>query len=192
MMNYLQRPMCHSDDIVRHSSVQGSPIVTSAYVRMCPADMWMNCAFYDISITFGTHLNFIIIQIFWYMTISDFALESVFFKITGVNKSVVFLSSVGCLGRPSQIYYFWPFPTLTSAIVKMAAAKTNDPISHDLRHLEQYFCFQNIGIWTADFRVLKDFAFFLRWPSYPPFYQMTAIKTNLCLYLWNAWDCVKM
>ena len=44
----------------------------------------------------------------------------------------------------------------------MAAAKTNDPISHDLRHLEQYFCCQNIGMETADFSVVKYFAFDIR------------------------------
>ena len=44
----------------------------------------------------------------------------------------------------------------------MAAIKTNDPISHDLRDLEQSFSYQAIGIWTADFSVVKYFAFDLR------------------------------
>ena len=44
----------------------------------------------------------------------------------------------------------------------MAAIKTNGPIYHDLRHIEQSFCYQNIGTWTADLNVVKYFAFDLR------------------------------
>ena len=34
--------------------------------------IWQNCAFYDTSMTFGTHLDFIIVEIVGYRAISDF------------------------------------------------------------------------------------------------------------------------
>ena len=37
--------------------------------------------------------------------------------------------------------------------LEMAAAKTNDPISHVLRHLPQSFCCQHTGMRTADLSV---------------------------------------
>ena len=39
--------------------------------------IWPNCAFYDTSMTFGTHLDFIITKIFGYRAILDFAPEDV-------------------------------------------------------------------------------------------------------------------
>ena len=39
--------------------------------------IWPNCAFYDTSMKFGTHLDFIITKIFGYRAISDFALEGI-------------------------------------------------------------------------------------------------------------------
>ena len=39
--------------------------------------IWPNCAFYDTSMTFGTHLDFIITDIFRYRVISDFIPEDV-------------------------------------------------------------------------------------------------------------------
>ena len=39
--------------------------------------IWPNCAFYDTSMKFGTHFEYIITQIFGYRAISDFALEGV-------------------------------------------------------------------------------------------------------------------
>ena len=51
-----------------------------AMTRECnqySSDMWMNCAFYDTSMKFRTHIDFIISKIFGYKAISDFALEGV-------------------------------------------------------------------------------------------------------------------
>ena len=39
--------------------------------------IWPNCAFYDTSMKFSTHLDFIITKIFGYRAISDFALEGI-------------------------------------------------------------------------------------------------------------------
>ena len=52
----------------------------------------------------------------------------------------------------------------------MAAAKTNVPISHELRYLERYRCHRK-RLWTADVNDLNIFAFDLHRPSYPPFYK---------------------
>ena len=72
---------------------------------------------------------------------------------TASSKSVVLVCNIGYLGSPFQMYYFRPSPTFTSTIFK-DGGKTNDPISHELR--------QNMGMWTADFSVVKYFAFDLR------------------------------
>ena len=39
--------------------------------------IWLNCAFYDTSMKFGTHIEYIITKIFGYRAISDFAMEVV-------------------------------------------------------------------------------------------------------------------
>ena len=43
-----------------------------------PADMCMNCAFYDTNMKFGTNVEHIITKIFRYRAISDFALVAIF------------------------------------------------------------------------------------------------------------------
>ena len=46
----------------------GSPIVEPLSDKI-----WLNCAFYDKSMTFGTHVEYIMTKIFGYRAISDFA-----------------------------------------------------------------------------------------------------------------------
>ena len=113
--------------------------------------IWPNCAFYDTSMKFCTHLEYIITKIFGYRAISDFALEGVgsHFK-DGCLKPI---SSIDRLlqRRPDVVltktynfcvnyFKYVTFDLLRHSnppFVKMAAAKTNVPISHELRYLER-------------------------------------------------------
>ena len=80
--------------------------------------------------------------------ISHWKMLCVFSKMADVNlfshiltivssKSVVLVSKISFRGTPFQIYYLDLLRHPHPPFLKMAATNTNDPISHDLRHLEQ-------------------------------------------------------
>jgi len=71
----------------------------------------------------------------------------------------------------------------------MAAAKTNNAISHDLRDRERYFYDQNIGMWTADSSVIPDSSYlYLTFVDLRirHFIKMTIAKTNFVHMFTNA------
>ena len=75
-----------------------------------------------------------------YRAISDFAqdgLRKSFSHIltTASSKSVVLVSNIGGRGPPFYMYTFDLYQHSHPPFLKMAI--TNDPIYHDLRHLEQ-------------------------------------------------------
>ena len=63
----------------RNASYVGGSNFKSVLLLVEPLSdkIWPNCAFYDTSMKFGSHLEYIITKIFGYRAISDFALDGV-------------------------------------------------------------------------------------------------------------------